>query len=329
MIGYYAAHYRARRAAFTNEQQRLARGIAHLASLGLENARLVEELERANRIKSEFVATMSHELRTPLSAVIGYTDLLLDGAFGDLTADQIQPLERTQKSARELLDLITATLDLSRLDQHRIPLDIQECVVAELVNDVIRETPALEEKPHLTFTRSVPPDLPSLSTDPVKLKMVLKNLISNAVKFTHDGTITLTTCAFDGGVEFRVSDTGIGIAPESQAIIFEPFRQLDSSDTRRYGGVGLGLYIVRRLLDMLGGTISLDSIVGSGSTFCVWVPGDVRAGNEPQAALPVEPPEPEAEATQPVWEPVTESSAIDRTAEPIPTGGKQGAFSLR
>ena len=242
---------------------------------------------------------MSHELRTPLSAVIGYTDLLLDGAFGDLTADQIQPLERTQKSARELLDLITATLDLSRLDQHRIPLHVQECAVADLVNDVIRETPALEEKPHLTFTCSVPPDLPSLSTDPVKLKMVLKNLISNAVKFTHEGSITIATCGLDGGVEFRVSDTGIGIARESQAMIFEPFRQLDSSDTRRYGGVGLGLYIVRRLLDMLGGTISLDSVAGSGSTFRVWVPRDVRASRQPRAILAVATAEPEADAAQP------------------------------
>jgi PAS domain S-box-containing protein len=306
LIGYYAAHYRARRAAFTSEQERLARGIAHLASLGLENARLVEELERANQIKSEFVATMSHELRTPLSAVIGYTDLLLDGAFGDLTPDQIQPLERTQRSAHELLDLITATLDLSRLDQHRIPIDVRECTVADLINDVIRETPALGENPHLTFTCSVPADLPSLSTDPVKLKMVLKNLIGNAIKFTHEGSITIATRGLDGGVEFRVSDTGIGIAPESHAVIFEPFRQLDSSDTRRYGGAGLGLYIVRRLLDMLGGTISLDSMPGSGSTFRVWVPRHVRASGQPRAALPVEaraaksdPAHPEPGATAP------------------------------
>ena len=270
--GFYTAHYRNRTQAFSLQQERIAHGIAHLASMGLENARLVEELERANRIKSEFVATMSHELRTPLNAVIGYTDLLLDGAFGELGGEQALLLQRVDKSARDLLDLINATLDLSRLDQQRIPLNIAECDVAVLIQDVTHETLALGENPQINLTCNVPKGLPSLHTDPVKLKMVLKNLLSNAVKFTHEGSVAITTSVLDGGVEFCVSDTGIGIAPEAQALIFEPFRQLDSSDTRRYGGVGLGLHIVRRLLTVLGGTISVESAPGAGSTFRVWVP---------------------------------------------------------
>lgn len=277
LTGFYTAHYRDRTQAFSGQQERIARGIANLASMGLENARLVEELERANRIKSEFVATMSHELRTPLNAVIGYTDLLLDGAFGALGADQTHLLQRVDKSARDLLDLINATLDLSRLDQQRIPLNVEECQVAALIEDVTNETLGLGENTQITLTCNVATGLPPLHTDPVKLKMVLKNLLSNAIKFTHQGKVTITTAVLDGGMEFCVSDTGIGIAPEAQALIFEPFRQLDSSDTRRYGGVGLGLYIVQRLLAILRGSITVESEPGAGSTFRVWVPRDVRA----------------------------------------------------
>jgi signal transduction histidine kinase len=118
----------------------------------------------------------------------------------------------------------------------------------------------------------LPSDLPQLHTDPIKLKVVLKNLIANAVKFTERGSVTVRAERHDGGVQFDVSDTGIGVPPEARKIIFEPFRQADSSTTRRYGGVGLGLYIVRRLLDLLGGSVTAESEVGRGSTFRVWVP---------------------------------------------------------
>jgi signal transduction histidine kinase len=261
-------------APFTRLEERIARGIAQVASIALENARLVEELERAGRIKSDFVATMSHELRTPLNVIIGYHDLLLEGEFGDLTTAQADRLRRADQSARELLDLINATLDLSRLEARRMPLQVHDVDLAAVVQELDAEIATLRQKPGVRFAWCLPPGLPSLRTDPVKLKVVLKNLIHNAIKFTDAGAVTVTVSTARGRVELEVADTGIGIGPELVAVIFEPFRQADSSSTRSYGGVGLGLYIVRRLLDLLGGGITVESQLGRGSRFRFWVPAE-------------------------------------------------------
>ncbi|MFI5395391.1 MAG: ATP-binding protein [Candidatus Binatia bacterium] len=278
IVGIHTAAYRGRRDPFGPLEERIARGIAHLASLALANARLVEQLERANRLKSDFVATMSHELRTPLNIVMGYNDLLLHGEFGPLTAEQIDTLRRMDKSAHGLLELINATLDLGHLEAEHVPLEVKEIILSDLVSHLDAETRALRENPNVTFGWDVAPQLPPLHTDPVKLKVVLKNLIGNAMKFTAEGHVTVGVRSRDGGVEFSVTDTGIGIAPETLPIIFEPFRQGESSMTRRFGGVGLGLHIARRLLDVLGGRITVDSEVGRGSTFRVWVPSVYAPG---------------------------------------------------
>ncbi|MGD0948022.1 MAG: PAS domain S-box protein [Candidatus Binatia bacterium] len=273
IMGVHAAGYRGREEPFSALQERTARGIGQLASLALENGRLVRELERANRLKSDFVATMSHELRTPLNVIIGYNDLALEGVFGDLTQEQHEALDRVRRSALELLELINTTLSLSRLDTDRQPLDVREVAIPDLVDELDTETrEARARKPNVRMVWDLPSDLPQLRTDPIKLKVVLKNLIANAVKFTERGNVTVRAELHDGGVQFDVSDTGIGVPPEAQKIIFEPFRQADSSTTQRYGGVGLGLYIVRRLLDLLGGSVTVESEVGRGSTFSVWVP---------------------------------------------------------
>jgi len=273
IVGIQTAGYRGRQDAFTPQQGRIAGGLAQTASLVLENARLVEDLKRANRLKSEFVATMSHELRTPLNIIMGYNDLLLEEVFGSLTPEQADSLQYMERSSCELLELITATLDLSRLETGRLTLDVAVIHLPDLLHEIDVETrEAREEKPRVAFSWQIAPGLPPLQTDRVKLKIALKNLISNALKFTDDGSVTVSVAADDGGVAISVADTGIGIAAEAQEIIFEPFRQVDSSLTRVYGGVGLGLYVVRRLLDMLGGTISVDSEVGRGSTFRVWIP---------------------------------------------------------
>jgi signal transduction histidine kinase len=272
MIGFHSACYCGRLQPFTPQQERIGRGIAQLASMALANARLVEELGRANRLRSEFVATMSHELRTPLNVICGYNELLLDGVFGAVTAEQTETLERVGKSARELLDLINATLDMSRLESGRLPVNRQDVWVPDLMREIESETVSPKDKPGLRLSWHVPSQLPYVSTDPFKLKMVLKNLISNAIKFTEQGRVTIAVTSGDGQVEFSVADTGIGIPAEAQAVIFEPFRQVDGSLTRRYGGVGLGLYIVRRLLDMLSGSVAVDSEVGGGSTFRVRLP---------------------------------------------------------
>jgi signal transduction histidine kinase len=272
MVGFHSACYLGRREPFTPQQERIARGIAQLASMALENARLVEELGHASRLKSDFVATMSHELRTPLNVIVGYNDLLLDGAFGEVTEEQADPLRRVENSARQLLDLINTTLDVSRLEAGRLPLNMEDVEPVALLREINAETRDLQERAGLEFVWDIAPTLPLLRTDPMKLKVVLKNLIGNAVKFTEHGSVTVSAQRHDGTVEFRVSDTGIGIPPEAQTVIFEPFRQGDSSTTRRHGGVGLGLYIARRLLEMLGGKIEVHSEPGKGATFRVSLP---------------------------------------------------------
>jgi len=272
LCGILSAEYRSRTEAFTPRQERVARGIGQLASLALENARLLEELEQANNLKSEFVAAMSHELRTPLNVIIGYNDLLLDEAFGAITPDQREALQRTSVNARELFDLISSTLDMSRLQRGDLVVHAEPIRIEELLSELAVETRDLRAQSPVEFHWDIDPQLPALRSDPLKLKVVLKNLIGNALKFTAEGSVRVRACAVDGGVEVSVADTGIGIAPEARELIFEPFRQVESGTTRRYGGVGLGLYIVRRLTELLGGNIALESEPGKGTTFRVWLP---------------------------------------------------------
>jgi signal transduction histidine kinase len=231
-------------------------------------------------MESELVATMSHELRTPLNIVLGYVDLLLEQAYGALAPEQAEALRHIEKSARELLDLINTMLDLSRLEAGRMTLEVRETCVADLIHEIDVETRPLQEKPGLDFVCHVPPSLPPLYTDPLKLKVVLKNLVVNALKFTDPGSVMVDVYCREGGLEFCIADTGGGIAPEAVPTIFEPFQQGAGSKTRRRGGVGLGLYIVRRLLDMLGGTISVESDLGRGSIFRVWIPNQVQPASD-------------------------------------------------
>ncbi|MFI5395811.1 MAG: ATP-binding protein [Candidatus Binatia bacterium] len=272
LIGMQTSGYYARREPLSAEQLRLARGVASLASMALENARLFEQLEHANRIKSNFVATMSHELRTPLNTVMGYTELLLEGSFGDMQPRQITAMKAVYRSAEELRDVISAALDLSRLEARPAPLELQEVSLAELIHDVATEMCAQYPKPDVRLVYECATDLPRIQTDLVKIKMVLKNLVGNALKFTERGTVTVGARTRDAGIEVSCSDTGIGIPPEAQLAIFDPFRQADESIAARYGGAGLGLFIVRRLLEILGGTVAVESEVGRGSTFRVWIP---------------------------------------------------------
>ena len=274
LVGVHIGAQRTPGRSFGPRRYRIARGLAQLASLALENARLVDKLEGANQLKSDFLATMSHELRTPLNVIIGYTELLLDEVFGRLAPEQTASLDRVGTSARELLELINATLDISRLETGRAALSLQEIHPAALLREVEAETAAVRDKAGVESHWQVPDDLPVLYSDAVKLKVLLKNLITNAVKFTDQGSVTISAAGHDTWLELCVADTGIGMSPAVQAVIFEPFRQGDSSMTRRHGGVGLGLYIVSRLLDMLGGRVELTSAAGEGSTFRIWVPVD-------------------------------------------------------
>ena len=234
--------------------------------------RAKEAAEAADRTKSEFLSTMSHELRTPLHVILGYTDMLLDGAVGDLPSQQMEIVRRIERNARVLSDLIHMVLDLNRLEVGGPPVDVRSVQAAVLLSEVQAELQGLCDQSGLACTWRVAPGLPPFHTDPGKLKVVLKNLVSNAVKFTEEGSITVAAEERQGGIEFSVTDTGIGIPAEAQAYIFEPFRQGDGATARAYGGSGLGLHIVQRLLEILGGRIRVESVVGHGSTFRVWLP---------------------------------------------------------
>jgi signal transduction histidine kinase/DNA-binding response OmpR family regulator len=281
LLGVQCAGVRRRIDHFPPVQLRIARGISQIASLVIVNARLFEELEQANRLKSDFLATISHELRTPLQIVMGYASLLLDGDFGPLTEEQISALRPVDRNAQELFDLISATLDASRLQAGRLPVEITVVDLPQLIAELKEEMKDLASaKPELTVEWQVTVGSLRLYTDRTKLKVVLKNLLGNALKFTEHGGISVEVYLRDGGVEFCIADTGIGITPEVQPMIFEMFQQGDSSATRRYTGAGLGLYIVKRTLDLLEGTVTVESEVGKGSTFRVWMPVKAPAEQE-------------------------------------------------
>lgn len=271
IIGIQVAVSRGRPMVLGSRERRIARGLSQLASFALENARLMAELNDADKTRSEFVATMSHELRTPLGVIIGYTDLLLDGALGELGAEQTEALERVRKNSWDLLDLISSTLDLSRLQRGRLPLCLIETTLSSILQQIQDETRAQQDKPGVRFECRLQEDLPPLYTDPSKLKVVLKNLVLNALKFTDSGEVVVEARASAEAVECCVRDTGIGIPAEAREAIFEPFRQVDGNG-RQYGGVGLGLYIARRFLEMLGGRIEVESEPGRGSAFRVILP---------------------------------------------------------
>ncbi len=276
-VGYHSVCRREATEKFSEQQERLARGIAQLGSMALENSRLLEQLHRADRFKTAFLASMSHELRNPLNVIIGYHDMLADETVGLLSNEQRNMLQRADTSARELLDLVMNTLDISRFEATRVALELEEIDVAQLIHDIEAETRAQARKPRLEVVFGVFDGALSLYTDRIKLRMVLNNLVSNAIKYTPEGRVVISSSRRSGGVEFSVSDTGPGIPAAALEMIFEPFFQLEQKDDSPRDGAGLGLYLVRRLVDALGGTVKVDSEAGLGSTFRVWIPTQLRA----------------------------------------------------
>jgi signal transduction histidine kinase len=270
LLGLISAHRREGGGPFSPAEERIAIGVAHLASMALQNARLLDELREANRIKSEFVSTMSHELRTPVSVILGYTEML---AEPPAHSDPGTILTRIRRSGLELLDLVQETLDLGRLEAGHDPPRLEPVRVHEVFAELVDECAALRGHRGVAI-RWAGPAAVDMTTDRRKLRIILKNLIGNALKFTAEGEVVLQCRVEDDVVRFVVRDTGIGIAPEHLPIIFDMFRQADSSDARRYPGTGLGLYIAQRLVHQLGGEIHVASELGRGSAFTFTLPRD-------------------------------------------------------
>jgi signal transduction histidine kinase len=232
------------------------------------------ELEQASALKSQFLANMSHEFRTPLNAMLGYTSMLLQGVGGSLEPSAKRHLMRVESNGRHLLTIINEILDISRIEAGRMPLQLSRFDVPALIGEVKSELEPIILRSKLVVTVDVPKNLPSLVSDRQKMKQILLNLLSNALKFTHRGTVVIKArrSRKERTITLSVTDNGIGIAPADHQKIFEDFRQLDNSPTRRYGGTGLGLSICRRLAQMLDGRITLRSDMGKGSTFALVLP---------------------------------------------------------
>lgn len=267
------------------------------ADLAEQNTRLQwqsRELEKANRLKSEFLASMSHELRTPINALIGYASLMLDRIYGDLTPRQEEGLSRIQGAAQHLLALINDILDLAKIEAGRMPLHLDDVTLGDIVTEISQQIEPLVRKKSLEFSVEMPSRDLMLHTDRTKVKQILLNLLSNAVKFTHQGGIWLTISKDEEDLRFDVRDTGIGIRESDLESIWEDFRQVDQSRTREFGGTGLGLSITRKLVDALGGHVFAESTFGKGSTFTVVLPvrSVIRPDDPPRVVDEVPPPPP-------------------------------------
>lgn len=230
------------------------------------------KIEAASIAKSQFLANMSHEFRTPLNAIIGFTEVLQDQIPGPLNAEQLEYLGDIHDGGLLLLRLINDVLDLSKVEAGRLELFYETFPIAQMVRETITTLRGLAEKKGLPFQLNLPPDLGLITADQIRLKQVLYNLLSNALKFTDEGEVTVTAMIENQQLHLMVTDTGIGIRPEDIDHVFVEFSQVDASHSRRYEGTGLGLALSRRLVEAHGGRIWVDSTFGVGSTFHVVLP---------------------------------------------------------
>ena len=255
-------------------RERVREATAELAEQNELLRRQAFQLEQASAMKSQFLANVSHELRTPLNAIMGYTHLLLEGVSGDMSRAQRDKLARVDANARHLLAVINDLLDIARIESGKMPLQVDRVRLPELIDEVMTEVEPVIAGTRLQVSRVLSPELPEIETDRQKVKQIVLNLLSNALKFTPEGTVAirLEHDRQAGEISIAVSDTGIGIAEENQKTIFEAFEQANSSYARRQGGTGLGLSICRRLADLLDGRITLASQLGEGATFTLFLP---------------------------------------------------------
>lgn len=279
-------NYWAKRHRANPEQVMFLQALADSTSIALENVALyrelterVEELKEANRIKSQFLSNVSHELRTPLNAILGYTDLLIDGVYGRIKSDQRTPLEGVRRNAGDLLRLIEDVLNLTRIEAGKIELQAEKIDFVTLLQEIFIDLQPIVEQKSLALWLDIPEQLPVIESDRAKVRQILANLLSNAAKFTERGKIMVWAEAAPhrSGVEIAIRDTGVGIPKEELPKIFDRFHQVDGSATRTFGGVGLGLSIVKEVVGLLSGEIRVESEVGKGSTFTVFLPSCLPA----------------------------------------------------
>ncbi len=280
---------------FSTEEINFLNGLVNEAAIAIHNSRLFEqtreqaiELEQSNKIKDEFLGVMSHELRTPLNIIMNYAEALQMGTFGNISPDQESGTEKIRVQAQHLLSLINGVLEITKIESGTVTLQTDSINMVEFMSESQSDYMLPTEK-NLALEWEYPADLPIIVSDRIKLKQILTNLINNSIKFTDEGSVRISARIVPDQeiLEIKVTDTGVGIPQEMLPFIFDKFHQIDSATTRNYSGAGLGLFIVKNFVNLLGGTIEAQSKVGEGSAFAIYLP--VHAGHTERKVVDWEP----------------------------------------